>query len=125
LSMTVGSEIGANAVYGFIDRYTNPEIKSTKGSSRFGYGLIGAFEGAVSVPIFGGILSESDMAVQNASLFLHMTTAMPGFNESLARGAISPLTLFGTIPFDRWYLDQTNHYPRPFDLDNIIQWMLR
>jgi RHS repeat-associated protein len=120
LSATGFTEGVANAAYGFVDRYTNPEIRSTAGASRIGYGLIGAFEGAVSVPLFGGILTESDVAQEQISLFLHVTTALPGFNESLARGVISPLTLFGTIPFDSWYISQTNHYPRPFDLDKII-----
>lgn len=123
--VAIGSPFAALAGYGFVDRYTNPEIKTTKGASRIGYGLLGSFESVAGASIFNGILSESDMTVYEKSLFLHMTAAMPGFNESLVRGAISPLTLFGTIPFDQWYLNQTNHYPRDFDIDRIIQFILR
>ena len=124
LSASAFTEMTANAAYGFVDRYTAPTITTIPQWSRIGYSLIGAIEGAGSLIIYGGLLSEAGVDLKSASLLFHGTTSLPGLNESLLRGAISPLTLFGTIPFDRWYISQTNRYERPWDIDKVLQWML-
>lgn len=124
IEATALTEMAANATYGFVDRFTAPTIATAHTSDRIGYSFIGALEGASSFYIYGGILSESGMSLKSASLVFHLTTSLPGFNESLLRGAISPLTLFGTIPFDRWYISQTNRYQSPWNLDRILQFML-